>query len=123
MSADPEVKLAICIRALRIIYAGSIVTGRWYDEAADESLDDSTDAEAVPPGYYDAANPPADYDAKGWCGPAGGKPQTPLLPAVWTEYTADEQVWWISDCSNTASAALEKVGVPLVESAAGEVQP
>lgn len=107
--------LAECIEALRSIYSGSSIEGRWLDDDGEAGSHD----EAAPgDGLYDRDNPPDGYNAKGWCG-AGVAPAEPLRPAYWELYTRGEQDGWVASCAATAKAVLEKIGVPL-EAPGGE---
>jgi len=112
IEALPEV-----IEALRVIYMGASVTGRWYYEEDDEVV--GYDRSEPPQGYYDRYNPPTGYDADGWIDThdPDAKPDEPRMPCGWEEYTPREQSSWLETCARRAKQALERLGVPLVDEA------
>ena len=74
--AMPQDPLSVAIHALRTIYAGASVTGRWLTVDGEEVGQDRAEPK---PGYYDRDYPPSDYDSDGWSG-EGEAPAEPLRP-------------------------------------------
>lgn len=104
--------LQVAIDALRVIYAGASVTGRWIDDSCEECGQD----EAEPcDGFYDRDKPPAGYDADGYCGFDDDRPDPvePLKPATWEAYNGEEQDAWLYTCADQARHALATIGVPV----------
>jgi hypothetical protein len=109
--------LVLAIEALREIYHGSSVTGRWL------SVDDHYQAighnpTGPGPGYYDRDNPPAGYDAGGWIGTDNDdrNPDKQLRPCEWDAYSLEEQLSWLATCARISRRALEKLDAKLVDS-------
>jgi hypothetical protein len=107
--------LVVAIQALREIYDGCSVTGRWLSVEGHEAVGHNPTKPDT--GYYDRDNPPADYDAEGWIGTDDDDPgpDERLIPSEWEDYSLEEQSSWLRSCASTARRALEKLGVALVD--------
>jgi hypothetical protein len=110
-AVDP---LQVAIEALRSIYSGSAVTGRWIDADGEAHGHDEAEPDE---GCYNRDAPPDGYDTDGYCGfdddrpdPAGGEE---LIPVDWEAYTRADQTDWLDSCASLARAALVKMGVPV----------
>lgn len=99
------------IRALRVIYNGASVSGRWICDRYGEAV--GHDANAPDKSHYDRNNPPIGYNAAGWISAVDKGPVPPdhLIPADWEPYTAQEQLSWLSTCAKIAKDTLEKLGL------------
>jgi hypothetical protein len=118
-------QLQVAIEALREIYNGCRVTGRWVDQLTYAGIDGDTPAE-VPDGFFDADNEPNEDETEELPPYPAGTDEAYedelrliggrwLSPARWEEYTAEEQVEWIDSCEETARAALESLGASLAK--------
>ena len=122
--SERQEPMQVAIQALRAIYDGSQVMGRWIDQLTFDCPDENHHNPGEPPaGYYDADNEPEEDDCDGDNAPpypygtdveheddlrlVGGQW---LRPARWEEYTEEEQANWIESCGLTAREALEKLG-------------
>ena len=116
MSSDdarkaPTIDPARLIAALREIYAGSVVTGRWLEWSKGYSDEAVGHDEAAPDaGYYDRNAPPDGYGRDGWQG-EGDAPAEPLIPAEWEAYDGAERDGWLSSVADLAHAALTECGI------------
>jgi hypothetical protein len=111
----PADKLAEVIEALRDIYRGSSVTGRWYCEDHRQAV--GHDPVEPDEGYYDRDHPPPGYDAKGLLSndDESADPAENLIPSEWEEYTIEEQSRWLRTCATIAKDTLEKLGIRVVD--------
>jgi hypothetical protein len=115
-SGDATDRLAKAIDALRVIYAGASVTGRWYCPREVKCV--GHDGDRPDAGYYDGRDPPDGYDAEGWIGTEDDdeEPAELLKPCEWEDFTLEEQSCWLETCADTARQALQTLGVPLIAS-------
>ena len=108
----PANVLAEVVQALRDIYSGASVTGRWYCEELRQAV--GHDPDEPDEGYYDRSQPPPGYDAGG-CLRREDDPTENLKSAEWEEYTLEEQSRWLRTCATVAKDTLEKLGVRVID--------